>query len=110
MGCDPAPMTADGGRTDAPGADGGSSDVGVNSDGGPTDAGGGSSSGCGAAPSIAVGEWVSQSLTVGGAERSYFVRLPEGYDEDRAYPIVYQLHGCSDSATREDKMCIRDRA
>jgi polyhydroxybutyrate depolymerase len=39
---------------------------------------------------------------VDGASRTYFVWLPAGYDPLRPYPVVYQLHGCSGSATRED--------
>ncbi len=105
-GCDGAP----------PADDGGSSDTGVpRSDTGvpPTDAGppseagvgatdGGTTVGCGAPAAIAEGAWVEQSIDVGGVSRVFFVHLPTGYDPSRAYPVVHQFHGCSDSATRED--------
>jgi polyhydroxybutyrate depolymerase len=75
---------------------------GSSSDGDP-DGGGGGGGGCGEAASIALGSWVEQSVSVpGGGSRVYFVRLPAGYDPDERYPVVYQLHGCSDSATPEN--------
>lgn len=36
-------------------------------------------------------------MSVQGTTRTYFVWLPEGYDPHRAYPVVYQFHGCSDN-------------
>lgn len=54
-------------------------------------------SGCGIDPGIDTGEWVERSVSAGGTTRVYFVWLPEGYDPDRAYPVVYQFHGCSDN-------------
>lgn len=60
------------------------------------------SAGCGMATSAAPATWVEETVTVIGANRPYFVYLPTGYDPSRAYPIIYQLHGCSDSATPED--------
>lgn len=67
------------------------------------DGGGGSDGeGCGEAASIALGSWVEQSVAVAGeGDRAYFVRLPTGYDPDREYPVVYQLHGCSSNPDRE---------
>lgn len=59
------------------------------------------SAGCGMSSSLATAEWVEQTLDVAGMARTYFVWLPDGYDAARAYPVVYQFHGCSDSATRE---------
>jgi poly(3-hydroxybutyrate) depolymerase len=59
------------------------------------------SAGCGMPSSLATGAWVEQTLDVAGTARTYFVWLPDGYDPARAYPVVYQFHGCSDSATRE---------
>lgn len=57
---------------------------------------------CGEVPAIAVGTWVERTVNVpGDGSRVYFVRLPADYDPDRRYPVVYQLHGCSDSANRE---------
>jgi poly(3-hydroxybutyrate) depolymerase len=60
------------------------------------------SPGCGLATAIAPAAWTERTITVGAAERTYFVWLPAGYDPERPYPVVYQLHGCSSSATRED--------
>jgi polyhydroxybutyrate depolymerase len=83
--------------TDAPIAPGTDAPVGTDA---PTV--GARSAGCGMATSAAPATWVEETLTVGGGDRPYFVYLPTGYDPTRAYPIIYQLHGCSDSATRED--------
>lgn len=57
--------------------------------------------GCGQPSTIATQTWVSTPLDVGGSPRQYFVRLPDGYDPARRYPIVYQLHGCSTAPNRE---------
>ncbi len=40
-------------------------------------------------------QWVESMVMTGGANRPYSVRLPSGYDESRAYPVVMLLHGCS---------------
>lgn len=65
--------------------------------------GDGGADGCGDAPSIALGQWVERSVSVpGGGSRSYYVRLPAAYDPDTRYPVVYQLHGCSDDAARQN--------
>ncbi|MEO8705557.1 MAG: hypothetical protein ABI867_36340 [Kofleriaceae bacterium] len=58
--------------------------------------------GCGEPAAIATETFVAQSITVGGAARDYFVRLPADYDPAHAYPVVYQQHGCSSAPTRED--------
>lgn len=68
----------------------------------PSDGGATRSAGCGRAASGALGSFVSRSITVNGAAREYFVRLPTGYDSNRAYPVVYQFHGCSTAAARQD--------
>jgi polyhydroxybutyrate depolymerase len=60
------------------------------------------SAGCGIAPTEATGEWLAKTTDVGGVVREWFVYLPAGYDAERAYPVVYQFHGCSGSPTRED--------
>ncbi len=60
------------------------------------------SEGCGVAADITTGEWVERSTEVGGVTRVWFVWLPEGYDSERAYPVVYQWHGCSDRPEREN--------
>lgn len=86
----------------ASGCDGGSSTDGDPDGGGGGGDGGGGGAGCGDAPSIALGAWVEQSVSVSGeGARPYFVRLPNGYDPDTPYPVVYQLHGCSSDADRE---------
>lgn len=60
------------------------------------------SAGCDMPSTIATESWVTRTITVGGGERTLFVRLPSGYDPARAYPIVYQLHGCSSAPQREN--------
>lgn len=60
------------------------------------------SNGCGAATSVATGSYVEQSLSVGSATRPFFVRLPNGYDPQRAYPVVFENHGCSSNADRQN--------
>ncbi|MBN1772920.1 MAG: hypothetical protein JXB32_16740 [Deltaproteobacteria bacterium] len=89
---------ADGGG-DADGDTGADADVADHAD---TDAAVPPSPGCGAATTGVPATWTERTVTVGGAVRTYFVWLPEGYDRWRPYPVVYQLHGCSGSATRED--------
>lgn len=59
------------------------------------------SPGCGAPAGIASGAWQSRAITVGGAARSLQVWLPADYDPARAYPVIYELHGCSGSPQRE---------
>jgi poly(3-hydroxybutyrate) depolymerase len=62
------------------------------------------SAGCDQATSQAAGSYVERPIAAGGADRSAFVRLPTGYDPAVAYPVVYQLHGCSNSANRENNI------
>jgi poly(3-hydroxybutyrate) depolymerase len=38
--------------------------------------------------------FVEHTMTVDGHERSYFVRLPPGYDPMRAYPLMFIGPGC----------------
>jgi poly(3-hydroxybutyrate) depolymerase len=40
-------------------------------------------------------QWVESMVMTSGANRPYSVRLPTGYDQTRAYPVVMLLHGCS---------------
>lgn len=82
-------------------------DAGDDADAGASDAGfdAGSpvgSAGCGAPADIATAEWVERTASVDGVSRTWFVWLPEGYDAGRAYPVVYQWHGCSGAETREN--------
>lgn len=77
---------------------GGPSDNGGDSGSGADGGGGGGGDGCGEAASIALGSWVEQTVSVPGeGSRAYFVRLPADYDPNEPYPVVYQLHGCSES-------------
>jgi len=69
---------------------------------GPADAATSGGAGCGRPTTLMTGSWVAQSLMVGGSARDYFVYLPAGYDPTRAYPVVYQFHGCSSSADRQN--------
>jgi len=38
--------------------------------------------------------WSTANVQVGGGNRSYSTRLPDGYDSTRAYPVIFLLHGC----------------
>ncbi|HVJ22276.1 MAG TPA: hypothetical protein VM686_43015 [Polyangiaceae bacterium] len=69
------------------------------------------SAGCGTAPAQVLGEFVQYTMTVSGTkdpdstdtnidgpwtmDREYFVRLPNGYDSTKAYPLVLQGPGCT---------------
>jgi poly(3-hydroxybutyrate) depolymerase len=50
--------------------------------------------GCGSEPALASGE---NTLTVDGAERTFLVDLPAGYDSSKAYPLVFAFHGATTS-------------
>jgi poly(3-hydroxybutyrate) depolymerase len=53
------------------------------------------SAGCGqASPPLAAGD---RALTVDGVARSYVLDLPNGYDGERPYPIVFAFHGATTS-------------
>ena len=52
------------------------------------------SAGCGTAATQALNQWVAGTLTVSGSSRTTAVRLPTGYDPNRAYPVIVLLHGC----------------
>jgi poly(3-hydroxybutyrate) depolymerase len=46
----------------------------------------------------AVNMWVEQpKLNVAGTDRQWWVWLPTGYDPAKAYPLVFNFHGCSSS-------------
>jgi polyhydroxybutyrate depolymerase len=49
------------------------------------------SSGCGSGR--ATQGFEARSITVGGRERRYHIRVPGSYDANRAYPIVFRWHG-----------------
>ena len=97
IGCGDDSSAANGGGNQL-GGDG--SGAGVADGGGPSDGGAGAgapigSDGCGIPLGEATGEWLPKTVDVGGATRAYFVYLPDGYDPARAYPVIYQFHGCS---------------
>ncbi|WP_374199541.1 lectin [Glycomyces sp. YM15] len=48
-----------------------------------------SSAGCGSAPTISSG---THSIQVGGTNRSFILRVPDGYDSSRAYPLIFGFH------------------
>lgn len=50
------------------------------------------STGCGKSADV-VGYFVKRTRNIAGHDRSYHVRLPEGYDPHRAYPVVFRWHG-----------------
>lgn len=53
----------------------------------------GGSTGCGAAPNV------GSSVQVGGEERTFVLALPDNYDPDQAYPLVYAIHGLGGSGS-----------
>jgi polyhydroxybutyrate depolymerase len=56
------------------------------------------SPGCGTAAGQALGSWVEQpKLNVAGTDRQWWVWLPTGYDPMKAYPLIFNFHGCSSS-------------
>lgn len=56
------------------------------------------SPGCGMAAGQALNMWVEQpKLNVAGTDRQWWVWLPTGYDPAKAYPLVFNFHGCSSS-------------
>lgn len=82
-------------------ASGGSNNSGGGDASGGGDGSGGSSggsveksAGCGMATQQAAAMWVSSKVSSGGMERSYDVRLPQGYDPMTPYPVILLLHGC----------------
>lgn len=62
------------------------------------------SPGCNQPVEIAPGAYVTR--TVGS--RDYYIKLPATYDPTRPYQIVYQQHGCSSSAQRENNIVPLD--
>jgi poly(3-hydroxybutyrate) depolymerase len=46
----------------------------------------------------ALNSWVEQpKLNVAGTDRQWWVWLPTNYDPTKAYPLVFNFHGCSSS-------------
>ncbi len=56
------------------------------------------SAGCGSSSIEATGTWLPQTIL----ERYYEIQLPDGYDAENAYPVVYQFHGCNSNEKREN--------
>jgi poly(3-hydroxybutyrate) depolymerase len=53
------------------------------------------STGCGTAAGQALGSWEEQSaLNVDDTNRQWWVWLPNGYDPEQAYPLIFTFHGC----------------
>lgn len=71
---------------------GGSGGGGAGSGGGKTEVS--KSDGCAEPASQMLNQWVESMVMTGGSNRPYSVRLPTGYDNMRAYPVVVLLHGC----------------
>ena len=93
--------SGNGGSAGSTGGAAGSTGGGGASGGGNTSGGSGGSGmtpslGCGTEATQVFDQWVEQpALTIDSVERNWWVWLPAGYDETRAYPIVFLFHGCS---------------
>lgn len=48
-------------------------------------------------PDVAPGRY-EKTLDVSGAQRTYILRVPKGYDKDKATPLVLMLHGWTGTA------------
>ncbi|MFF9001141.1 cellulose binding domain-containing protein [Streptomyces achromogenes] len=55
-----------------------------------------SSPGCGKAPTLTSGTYTIQS---GGKNRSFILRVPDGYDRNRAYRLVFGFHWLGGTST-----------
>lgn len=88
-----------GANTGGAGAGGGPSAGGMSGSGGGGGAGSTTPSlGCGIAAGQPLNMWVEQpKLNVAGTDRQWWVWLPTGYDPSKAYPLVFNFHGCSSS-------------
>lgn len=91
-----------GGAAGAAGSSGGTSGGGAGGAGGGAGGGMGNpgavpSLGCGTAATDTPGTFVLHNTTAGSFDRSYYVRLPEGYDPMRAYPLMLIGPGCGGS-------------
>jgi poly(3-hydroxybutyrate) depolymerase len=53
------------------------------------------SAGCNMAAGMELGKWVEQpKLNVDGTDRQWWLWLPSGYDPSKAYPVIFNFHGC----------------
>ena len=55
------------------------------------------STGCGKSPTISS---QSYTMTVNGKQRQYIVKLPDGYDKNRPYRLIFTWHQLGGSATK----------
>jgi poly(3-hydroxybutyrate) depolymerase len=56
------------------------------------------SAGCNMAAGMELGKWVEQpKLDVNGTDRQWWIWLPTGYDPSKAYPVIFNFHGCGGS-------------
>ena len=46
--------------------------------------------------------WVEKTIDVGGTPRRYYQWLPQDYDPQRRYQVLYEFHGCSTDANPQD--------
>lgn len=58
--------------------------------------------GCGQPAADPSESWIGKTLDVDSTTREWFVWLPANYDPETPYPVVYQFHGCSSSANKEN--------
>jgi polyhydroxybutyrate depolymerase len=98
--------TAGVGTSGAPGGGSGSAGTpngggaGVSTGGGNAGGGGGTgaatpSAGCTMPAGMELGKWVEQpKLNVNGTDRQWWLWLPTGYDPTKAYPVIFNFHGC----------------
>jgi predicted esterase len=89
-------------QADAGSAGGGESPSGSDVDAGPASGDVARSEGCGNSPTLTNSPSANQfdynTLTSGGVERRYVLRLPEEYDPTRAHQLILGFHGASNNA------------
>src|SRR6476659_6259322 len=62
-------------------------------------AGAATTAGCGKAAGLSSG---TRSITSSGQNRSYILRIPDGYNSSRAYKLIFGLHWLNGSAQNVD--------
>ncbi len=92
-------LTGTGGVSSTAGAGGSSSGASGAGTAGSAGSGGSAtqpSTGCGMPAGQTLHSWVEQpKLSVMGVDRQWWVWLPNNYDPNKAYPVVFLFHGCS---------------
>ncbi|KAJ8126229.1 hypothetical protein O1611_g7409 [Lasiodiplodia mahajangana] len=58
------------------------------------------SPGCGNAPTLTGGPSTAHNLTVNGKPRSFFLGVPENYDKDHPYRLIFTLHALGGTASQ----------